>query len=420
MKTIRINDLEDPVPTAAAQRLIDDLEAVDIKLDGASLLRIAETELDVPLDIDDDFLDRIEFVIDDILANSQIHSLGLFSLQRMAVEGIVHTSRMNYLRRKDPEISEMPVSRPLVVAGMARSGTTFLLQLIEAEPSLIGLKRWETLTPFPSKKMLLEGTIDTRRDQAAEKFAVTEAILPHFRAMYNAGIDDSTEEIALLGKGCYGLYMSFFGNAPKLDKAFYENSQVEAYRYLYDQLQTLQWLKPVQPDQRYLLKTPQHLGALDALDTVFPDATVIFTHRDPASTFTSLLTLLGYTARLTCSHISREQIIARTRRMQHGFLKGLVKHADAFRDKAMHVYFDKFMSSYQETMAQIFEHAGIPFDTALRGRVVEQADRFKRGSGGGRLVYDLENDFGLTRDGLRGEFSYYLDKFPVAIEGKHS
>ena len=55
-------------------------------------------------------------------------------------------------------------------------------------------------------------------------------------------------------------------------------------------------------------------------------------------------------------------------------------------------------------------------DDEARARVAAQSRRFSRGHAGARIVYDIEADFGLTRDQLRDEFSYYLDKFPVEIE----
>ena len=220
-------------------------------------------------------------------------------------------------------------------------------------------------------------------------------------------------------KGGYGITASFFGDTPQFDNQFYNTSQVEAYRYLYRQLQALQWLKKSDASGRWLLKSPQHLGALDALDAAFPDATVVFTHRDPASVFTSLMTLLGYGVRQCYSSTTKEQIIERTRRMQHGFLRGLVKHADRFKDRCVHVYFDKLMENYQDAVANIYEASGMPFDDQAKARVDLQASLFKRGGQGGRMVYDLEGDFGITRDQVREEFSYYLDKFPVAIEEQH-
>lgn len=419
METIRVDDFENPIPTPAAAKIANDLDGVDISSDGVELLDMARQQLDVPLNIDEGFLDRFLNPFKEAQANGPVHKLGLLTMQQATVIGMVDTSRMEHMFERFPQIAARPIERPLVVAGMPRSGTTYLLQLIAKEPSLLTLKKWESICPFPSKAVLDEEAPDRRREEAHEKFEAFHSILPLARAMYNVGLDDSTEELEVMAKGGYGIMPSFFGNVPKFDDWFYSSSQVEGYEYLYRQLQALQWLKKADADNRWLLKTPQHLGALDALDTVFPDATVVFTHRDPASVFTSLLTLLGYGIRQSYSSTTKEQIIEITRRMQHGFLRGLVKHADRFKDRCVHVYFDKLMENYQDVVANIYQAADMPYDEVAKARVDQQANLFKRGGQGGRIVYDLEGQFGITRDQLREEFSYYLEKFPVAIEEQH-
>lgn len=419
METIRIDDLEDPIPTPAASKIINDLEGVDINFDRSALMEMARTQLDVPLSIDDSFLDRFLTPYDEVKANGSVHKLGLLTMQQSAVMGMVDTSRMQYMFERFPEIPAQPIKEPLIVAGMPRSGTTYLLQLISKEPSLISLKKWESICPFPSKAILDGAATDTRREEAREKFDAFHSILPLARTLFNVDLDDSTEELEVMVKGGYGITASFLGDTPQFDNQFYNTSQVEAYTYLYRQLQALQWLKKADTDKRWLLKTPQHLGALDALDTVFPDSTVVFTHRDPASVFTSLMTLLGYGVRQCYSNTTKQQIIERTRRMQHGFLRGIVKQADRFKDRCVHVYFNELMADYQDVVANIFKAAGMPFDDEAKARVDRQANLFKRGGQGGRVVYDLEGEFGITRDQVREEFSYYFDKFPVAIEEQH-
>ena len=53
----------------------------------------------------------------------------------------------------------------------------------------------------------------------------------------------------------------------------------------------LQTLQSRQPTERWVLKTPNHLWHLDALLATYPDARVIWTHRDPGPVVTSLASL---------------------------------------------------------------------------------------------------------------------------------
>src|SRR5262249_8387357 len=55
------------------------------------------------------------------------------------------------------------------------------------------------------------------------------------------------------------------------------------------QLQYLQWRCP---GERWVLKSPGHLWALDALLAVYPDARFVQTHRDPVKVLASLVSLI--------------------------------------------------------------------------------------------------------------------------------
>ena len=64
----------------------------------------------------------------------------------------------------------------------------------------------------------------------------------------------------------------------------------------------LQTLQSRQPTERWILKTPNHLWHLDALLAAYPDARIIWTHRDPGPVVTSLASLANAGQRpLTCA-----------------------------------------------------------------------------------------------------------------------
>lgn len=416
MEQIRLTDLDAPQQSEAMLALISQCEGADIKLDSQSLLAAAQAQLDVEIDIDDGLLDRFVTLFEEVLSNAPVHAAGRFILQTMAVNGIVHSSRMRAIRRDNPSISRIDLSPPLVVAGMPRSGTTYLLQLLATDPTLLSLQRWECMQPFPSKGVLNGQAPDLRQEEGSAALKLNDDIVPFQKYLYDVDPEETTEEIEAMIHGAYGVGLSFMGDVPNYDHAFYSNDQTAAYQYLRDMLQTQNWLRKARPDQKWLLKSPQHMGALDAIDNVFPDATLVFTHRDPASVFTSLITLIGYTARRTCSSMSKQQLIDRAMRMQHGFLRGVVKHASRFENRSVHIYFQDFMKDYKATVADIYMKAGLQYDDSAREQIERQASGYLRGRKGARLVYDLEADFGLSRDDIRKEFSYYLDHFPVSIE----
>ncbi len=414
-ESIHISDYENPVYSPEMAELIAALEGQPVALDSETLLRLAEEKLDVPLHRDAAMLQRYQAFFAEVQANGRVHGMGLMGLQQNAVDGLTDVSRLEYLHATYPEIAQTPIERPLIVAGMPRSGTTHLLKLLSSEPALRTMKRWQTFQSFPTRAMLDGREADNRREYGAQRDQMIDILLPHQRAMFDVGADDSTEEIEVMAKGCYGVAPSFLGHVPRYDHAFYNTDQTDAYRFLYRYLQAIQWVDKERSGPRWLLKTPQHLGALTAVRNVFPDACMVFTHRDPASVFTSLVSMTGYILRISYRPISKARIIEKTLAMQHGLLRGLVRDIDAMTGPVEHVYFDQFLKNKAATVERIYRAAGLEFDDAARRRIAELEATATRNRLG-KVVYDLEGDFGLKRDDIRREFAYYTDRFPVAIE----
>lgn len=419
MEQIRITDMHLPVQTDAMKAMLKALDGQDISLEKDVLIGLAKQQLDVDIDIDDGLLDRFKAVFDEAVSNAPMHQVGRQMFQQLVVGGIVFNSRMNALRKQHPGIEDIPIKEPLVVAGMPRSGTTYLLQLLAAEDDFIAIKKWEAVTPFPSQKVLRGEEEDTRFADGEAAINFIHSISPYEKYIYDIGAGEHTEEIEVMVHSCYTCAMSFFGDVPKFDNALYASDQIEDYRHMYKTLQTMSWVKQADPQKRWLLKSPQHLGGLKGLDTVFPDAKLVFTHRDPASVFTSLLTLGGYAIRRLFSSMSKQQLIDRAKRMQHGFLRGLIANAERFEGRCEHIYFSEFMKDYHTSVERVFALINKPYTPARRAAVEKQAEAHRRGRKGARLVYDLEADFGITRDEIRDEFSYYLEQYPVALEETH-
>ena len=421
IKDVRITDLEEPVPSPGMQAMLEQLKDADIKLDGDTFLALARQQMDVEVevDIDDGLAQRFENTFREITEQAPTHAVGRFALQQMAVNGIIQTSYMNYILRHFPESAATPVEKPLIVAGLPRSGTTHLLQLLTTEPELIWMKNWEARMPFPSPSVLSGDVPDNREEQSIEAHHQRDSLMPLQRSIYDAGVQDSTEEIECMVHGCYGLVPAMLGDSPEYDRTYYGQDRVEDYEYLYRQLQALQWVKECTSGQRWLLKSPAHLGVLASVNKVFPDASLVFTHRDPASVFTSLINLLGYGTRVYYSSITKEQLIGKARRMLHGFLRGLIENEELFEGRCEHLYFHDLKKDVIAYVEKIYALTGMNFDAAAQARIAEQAKKFSRGHTGVRVVYDIEADFGLTRDELREEFSYYLDRYPVDIEESH-
>jgi hypothetical protein len=162
--------------------------------------------------------------------------------------------------------------------------------------------------------------------------------------------------------------------------------------------------------ERWVLKSPQHLEQYRAIMRVFPDATVVVTHRDPVAVTTSMVTMISYTSRLQLDPVVPSKLgnlwVDRLQRM----LGAAVADRDLLpSDQSMDLRFDDFMADDLGAVGRIYELAGQPLDGRARSAHADYLASHRRDRHGG-LIYELA-DFDLDADVLRSGFAPYIERF---------
>ncbi len=172
----------------------------------------------------------------------------------------------------------------------------------------------------------------------------------------------------------------------------------------------MQWLRG--PD-RWVLKSPQHLEHLPALRSVFPDATLAITHRDPAAVIVSAITMLAYGDRVRRGKVDPGSVAAYWIDRIERLLRACVRDRDAWpASQSIDVLFHEFMSDDLAMVARIYELADLPMTDEAHAQFEAFMAHNPRGKHG-RVVYDLQRDFGIDADELRRRFDFYFERFPV-------
>ena len=198
------------------------------------------------------------------------------------------------LVRRHPEIRDIELVPPVVIAGLPRTGTTHLHNLLAAGPTFRVLRYWESVEPFP---MPAEVGVEPDPRLARTDMAVDfmNQAMPHFKLMHEMTTEHVHEEIQLLFNDVSSMLMETLGHVPAWRDHYLAHDQTPHYEHLRLQLQALQHLRG---GRRWLLKSPQHLEQLPVLERVFPGLTVVVTHRDPVPVTLSMLMMLCYSARM--------------------------------------------------------------------------------------------------------------------------
>ena len=412
---IHIDDLTDPrlpdevlAQQEAVKPLLDQL-AFDA--DGVCAQASQETGLD---DFGDPgFRERLDLLLRGFREEAGLSPLGLLSRHGLMVKHASNRLRIEDLIRRHPEILDVEVSRPIVIAGLPRTGTTHLHNLISADPGMRSLPFWESNEPVPPPdEAASPREPDPRIARCAEMLAPQDLLLPHFKAMHEMTPEHVHEEIDLLALDFSSMGFETLGRMPSWRAWYSQADQTPHYEYLKKVLKALQWQRG---GTRWILKTSQHLEQLDPLLSTFPDVTVVFTHRDPASVVLSLATMITYSARLSDARVDAPAIGRYWCGRVKDQLEACVKERERVpAAQSLDVLFHEFMADDIATVGRIYELADQPLPESSLAALRHYMDAHPRGRFG-RVVYDPAN-FEFDLPALREEFRFYTDRFGVRLE----
>jgi hypothetical protein len=408
---IRIADLAAPQLDDAQRAAIAYAATVPFELSEDAVLSAAQRQTGLSDFGADDFRIRLRVWLQAVNDNDRLGPLGRLGLYGNCVRFLANRLRLEDLLRRRPEILDVPIRAPIIVAGLPRSGTTHLLNLLAADARLRSLPYWEALEPIPARG---EGPGRDGRDprylRCAEQYARVSQRLPLLAAMHDMPPEHIHEEVELLDLDVASYQLEWVCLAPGWRDYYLSLDARPHYAYMKKVLQALQWLRG--PD-RWVLKSPQHLEQLPALLATFPDATIVLTHRDPVAVIRSAITMMAYGERLRRTRIDLAALadywIDRVERL----LRACVRDRDAV--PGLDVRFLDFMADDLGTVRRIYERAALPLTDAARAAMQSFIADNRRGKHG-RVVYDLQGDFGVDPSLVRERFGFYFDRFGVRAE----
>jgi hypothetical protein len=239
-------------------------------------------------------------VLADSYAAADLNDIGVHILR----SGLVHSLRMRLRAqewiRRHPEITAERIVAPVVVVGMMRSGTTLLQRLLAADDRFHCAYGWEVVEVAPKLdyQWTTDGT-DLRIAISEQREAVSRELAPDLFAIHPMYAREPEEEIVFLADAFLSHVPESGAHVPAYRSWIDAQDFTPAYGYLHRMLQFLQWQKRRRAGaaggerlsgrtaERWVLKSPAHLGYLDTLRAQFPDLHVVHMHRDPRETIAS-------------------------------------------------------------------------------------------------------------------------------------
>jgi hypothetical protein len=384
-----------------------------LRLDAEALMARAERRTGLHDFGADTFREPLRRLVHSLEHEAELTLLGRLIARTDLVRFLENRLRMTAEHRRHPEIAAAPIERPLFILGLPRTGTSILHELLAQDPANRVPMTWEVMHPWPPPERATYES-DPRIAQVEKHFAGVDRLIPNFKSMHPMG--------ATLPQECVALTAHDFASM-----VFHPTYRVPGYQTWLDgadlrgvyashrrQLQYLQWRCP---GERWVLKSPGHLWALDALLDVYPDARIIQTHRDPLKVVASLTSLVTLLRSMASDRVDALEIGADwTTLLAAGLERSIAVRARRLPEgpQVIDVHFADLVRDEIGTVRRIYEHFGLTLGADAEARMrrfLAANPRDKHGT----HRYTLAAS-GLDATVERQRYAAYQRRFDVASE----
>jgi hypothetical protein len=365
---------------------------------------------------DERFRRNLTEVVDCVLRQDGLTPLARVILRQAFLRALCNRLWVQEWLRSHPAVRDQRVERPIFVLGFPRTGTTVLQNLFAAHPDRRGLPFWQLTVPVPVAEDREEDARRRRRTTEWMLFAAYRAA-PEMAEVHYIDAETLEECWPLFGNSFAVMNWELQSGLAEYGDWIQQHADMnQAYR---EYRTFLQIQLDRQPARQLVLKCPEHLWFLDALLDVFPDACVVWTHRDPFETLGSYCSLMSLQWRTLYGHIDRARMGAF---MECRLLVG-IDRALAVRDRVgERSFFDARFTDVVKDPIGVVEHAsahfGIDCSSDHRARMATWLTK-KRADDRGRHKYD-PLDYGLDADEVRGRYAHYIARFGLAAKERSS
>ncbi len=302
--------------------------------------------------------------------------------------------------KQHPGYADVPVTAPIFVTGLPRTGTTALHRLLCGDPRHQGLELW--LAEFPQPRPPREEwsrnpvfvELDTRFKKAHQEN-------PDFTGLHFMTADEVEECWQLLRQSVHSVSYETLAHVPSYARWLAQQDWTEPYLR---HRRNLQLIGLNEPEKRWVLKNPSHLFALDALFAAYPDALVIQCHRPAETLMASMCSLAehttaGWSNTFVGPTIGADSLETWSRGLERFNSVRATQNPAQFCD----VQYVDLIRDPVGTVEEIYARFGIEMTDAARTAIKDTDDQSKQGPRAPKHSYSLA-DYGLTEDQVKERF----------------
>ena len=364
---------------------------------------------------EDSWQEGLGYLLEDLDGPARLNELGRTVAEADVVGYLTARLRILEWRRTHPEVATGAVTRPIVIIGQPRTGTTILFDLLAQDPAHRAPLTWEVDFPVPPPTTATYDT-DPRIEESEVMSGMADQIIPGFSNFHPLGARLAQECARITASDFRSMMFQTQYDVPEYERwLLHEADAAPLYRWhrIY-----LQHLQSEHAADRWLIKSPAHLWHLAALMAEYPDAVVIQTHRDPLKVITSISALVAHLRRMASDTSSVARAAAQ---YSDDIFVGLERSLEARTDgtlpagQVIDVQFAAFMADPFATIGAVYDQLGVDLTAEAERRMREFLATHPGDGGGGGTRYTWA-DTGLDESTLRKRAAPYQEYFGVPTE----
>lgn len=413
-RIFRVDRFRDPglPPDQRRELEAEEHQALDMSVGGVLEQAKAATGLDdfgTP-----DFADRMARLLGEVEADGNVWRRAKAQFRDICVAAATGRLKNRHYLDAHPEAGAIAIDRPIIITGLPRSGTTHLENLIAADRRLRHLPVYLGAEAAPGKGEAAPGGQDDPRWQRAQARWERIGRNPVMAAMHEHSPDHACGENELQMPDFASYQWEWCGDVPQWRDHYLRSDQTPHYRYGRTMLQAIAHQFP--DGRRWILKGNQHAEQLPALLAAYPDAIVVMPHRDPVAILQSVLTMRGLKVLSDQKHPDVPAHVAYWTARIETMLRAFIRDEERVPEgQRVDLMFHDIVADDIGAAETVLKAAGFATDEQSRADLRDYMAHHPRGRGG-RVVYDLQGNFGLDIGELRERFRFYTDRFPVRHE----
>jgi hypothetical protein len=355
------------------------------------------------------------------VAVEHLNAIGMDADGRREAAAVCHwllSSRLEFFedRNRFP-IADEVIDRPMFVTGEPRSGTTLMHALMAVDPHARALRFWEVMYPSPPPGADTSSGDDPRRARADADWREINAKMPKWLHShpYNDMLGDGLPEDERTWAFDFRVMTpTAWWRVPMQTVVGGLPTDADAqYRIHKAMLQQFQYGRP----KKYWVLKGFHGLRLTEFFTAYPDANLLWLHRDPVQVAASRTMMMADILEGIVGPIDLHAAAKMHLELTRTSVANTMTHPMVDDPRIMHVRYTDFIADPVDTVRRYYQFCGRSLtgdaEVAMRAYLVDNP-----GDRHGKFRYSTKvlTDIGEDLDALHDEFRPFRERFGVAIE----